>query len=237
MNNTSNQPVFRGFAIEDPSNISGYQRNLPHLRIEGATYFVTFRLADSIPKATALRWKEERELWLKSNGVDTTLPESHIEWKKSYFSIPFQERRTFEQKMQRRFLIELDKCHGNCLLKHTHNIVANALDFFHGQRVWCGDYVVMPNHVHVLVQPFVGVKLEEWLYSVKRFSSNEITKYFLKSNEINPKRHLWQVESFDRIVRTAEELLCFRRYIWNNPIQLPSGTFTLRKMKWLDNKI
>lgn len=47
------QPVFRGVDVEELWPVPGYRRNLPHLRIEGATYFVTFRLADSIPESIA----------------------------------------------------------------------------------------------------------------------------------------------------------------------------------------
>jgi hypothetical protein len=46
-----------------------YQRNLPHWRQDGVTYFVTFRLGDSIPEAIRLKWEEEKKLWLKARGI------------------------------------------------------------------------------------------------------------------------------------------------------------------------
>ena len=36
---------------------------LPHWQQPGACYFLTFRLADSIPKQKLDVWKEEREIW------------------------------------------------------------------------------------------------------------------------------------------------------------------------------
>lgn len=230
------RPIFRGFDIEAPWLAQKYRRNLPHLRIEGATYFVTFRLADSIPRSVVERWQEEREFWLRQNGVNPEWAISDAKsWNVAYHAIPIDERKAFEDSQQRQFLIELDKCHGSCILQHAHNTVAKALDFFHGKRIWCGDYVVMPNHVHLLVQPFFGVELEEWLYSVKRFSSAEISKDLsYEANEMKRSGHFWQTESYDRIVRSVIELSRMRRYIANNPAKLRSGTFTLKQMPWLD---
>ena len=38
-----------------------FRGKLPHLKREGATYFVTFRLADSLPKSVLSRLKAERD--------------------------------------------------------------------------------------------------------------------------------------------------------------------------------
>ena len=120
-------------------------------------------------------------------------------------------------------------------LEAAHGSVAKALEFFHGQRVWVGDYVVMPNHVHVLAQPFPGVALEDWLYSIKRFTSTELGKDAALSDRLATRQgHLWQTESFDRIVRGVEELGRTRRYIANNPAKLRPGTFALKQIEWLD---
>jgi len=39
-----------------------YRRNMPHIQPGGATFFVTFRLASSLPKEVVLRLKEEYDL-------------------------------------------------------------------------------------------------------------------------------------------------------------------------------
>jgi hypothetical protein len=41
------------------------ENRLPHWQQEGATYFVTFRLADSIPSEFRSQWANEREAWLR----------------------------------------------------------------------------------------------------------------------------------------------------------------------------
>lgn len=230
------RPVFRGFELDAPWLVPGYRRNLPHLRLEGATYFVTFRLADSIPEAVAQQWQEERQRWLRAHGIDPAWAElDSPRWRETFAAISSGERRAFARDQQRRLLVELDHCHGSCLLEKAHGVVGESLAFFHGQRVWLGDYVVMPNHVHLIVQPFPGVQLEEWLYSIKRFTSTEMGKdSSLETRVVMKQGHLWQTESFDRIVRDIEELTRTRRYIANNPAKLSPGTFALKQMAWLD---
>ncbi len=226
------QPVFTGCEDENLWNVPGYHRNLPHWRLEGATYFVTFRLADSIPAAVAERWQSERRAWLLSQGIKPHWEREQVErFESALAAVPTTERERFEREQTRQFFIELDLCHGCCVLRDAHGIVATALEHFHGSRAWLGDYVVMPNHVHVIVQPFPGIALEEWSYSIKRFSSTQINK-----RHVAPKRtgHLWQTESFDRVIRDAEELFRTRDYIGRNGRRLSPGDFTLKQFDWLN---
>jgi hypothetical protein len=60
--------------------------HLPHWRQEGVTYFITFRLADSLPKAKLEQWKTEREAWLTQN------PPPHDEAQKSEYFERFSAR-------------------------------------------------------------------------------------------------------------------------------------------------
>ncbi|TDU71470.1 type I restriction enzyme R subunit [Prosthecobacter fusiformis] len=231
-------PVFTEFEGEDFWQVPGYHRNLPHWRLAGAIYFVTFRLADSIPASVVMRWQQEEAVWLQSQGI-------HQDWRhqdKERFvmalrQIPLSERQGFERKQTRKFFVELDQCHGLCVLKEARaaQSVADALHFFHGQRLWLGDFVIMPNHVHVMVQMFEGCPLEEWLYSVKRFSARQLLKeQFLKTSPVTRAGHLWQTESFDRIIRNRDELNRTRDYIQKNPAKLKPGSFMHHKAAWLD---
>ncbi len=67
------RPVFHPMEWDEPWAVPGYRRNLPHWRLEGATYFITFRLADSIPESVARHWHEERVAWLRQQGLDPRL--------------------------------------------------------------------------------------------------------------------------------------------------------------------
>ena len=50
--------------VEPIAFLSG---TLPHWRQRGATYFVTFRLADSLPQEKLARWKDERKQWMNAH--------------------------------------------------------------------------------------------------------------------------------------------------------------------------
>ena len=161
-------PRFLGFEDRELWQVPGYQRNLPHWRPEDATYFVTFRLADSIPESVARGWQDKRRRWPESRGVDPTRQREDHDGKRfnqALATVPREEVEQFQREQSRQFFVELDRCHGSCVLKlkGAHSVVAKALEHFHGSRIWLGDYVVMPNHVHAITQPFPGVKLEEAL--------------------------------------------------------------------------
>jgi carbamoylphosphate synthase large subunit/REP element-mobilizing transposase RayT len=186
---------FRGF---DPyGEVIQRRRNLAHREQPQATYFVTFGLADSVPQKLLQDWREEQGTWLKFHPKPW-------DWKT-------------EREYHRRFVEEredwLDHGHGSCLLRdlRTAEIVADALRFFDGERYHLDAFVVMPNHVHALVQPTGNNSLSEILHSWKSFTTNEINRV------TSPLEELWMHESYDHIVRDWEELLNWRRYIAKNP--------------------
>ena len=51
-----------------PPNLKEFhKRNLPHLQPLGGTFFVTYNLANAIPKRILDKWKEEFEIQKKDN--------------------------------------------------------------------------------------------------------------------------------------------------------------------------
>ena len=211
---------FRPFNPLEPVRI--YRRSMPHWRQEGATYFVTFRQADSVPKVVLDEWKHQRLLWLETHGLEGSL--SDDEWVEKYQRIGSVERRAFERAQAKLLHVELDRHHGSCVLRDAEsaNIVADAFRHFDGERFECGDFVVMPNHVHWLVRPFPGFELEEILQSVKRFTATRINAAQGKTGDA-----LWQKESFDHLVRDEEELERTKVYIKDNPqkAKLSEGSY------------
>ncbi len=202
-------PVFR--AMDPEALIKTSRRNLPHWEIEGATYFITFRLEDAVPFELLREWKEEFANWLKFH------PE------------PWDARTKYEyqQKFQDGREEWLDQGHGKCVLKRPEaaEIVANALIHFDRERYILDEWVVMPNHVHVLVQPAKGFGLSDILHSWKSFTSKEINR------KNGTKGEVWQDESYDRIVRDFAALQKYRRYIELNPekAKLKRSEFLLQK--------
>jgi carbamoylphosphate synthase large subunit/REP element-mobilizing transposase RayT len=207
------QPVFRGMDPHGDTEIT--QRNLPHWQQEGATYFVTFRLADAVPSALLKEWKQELETWAKFH------PEPWDARTKHEYQGRFQEGRE-------RWL---DQGHGECLLKRPKiaAVVAEALQHFDRERYILDTWVIMPNHVHVLVQIQKGFALSDILHSWKSFTAKEINR--IKG----AKGALWQDENYDRIVRDFDELRRYRDYIGRNPeeAKLAPSEFLVRRVEIL----
>jgi len=219
--NTGFQPVpssehparnvaFHGF---DPhGEVIQRRRNLPHREQPGATYFVTFRLGDSVPEALLLEWREEQKNWLEHHSKPW-------DWKT-------------ERDHKRRFVEDredwLDQGHGSCLLRdsRTARIVADALRHFDLKRYVIDAFVVMPNHVHVLVQSTAGHSLPDIVHSWKSFTGNAINGLLNRDGQV------WMPESYDHIVRDWRELLAIRQYIAANPEKagLSDGEFVLGQM-------
>lgn len=74
------------------------------------------------------------------------------------------------------------------------------------------SYVVMPNHVHMLVTP--RVIRARWLGPLKGFTAFEANKILGRRGEA-----FWQGESYDHLVRRNGELGRIQRYIENNPVK------------------
>jgi REP element-mobilizing transposase RayT len=182
------------------ADIGHTENRLPHWQQAGAVYFVTFRLADSVPKELLDGIEEERELWLRLHPQPWT-PTLERE---------YHER--FTGAVERR----LDAGHGSCVLRHPEcrAQVAGALRFFEGKRCAQIAWVVMPNHVHALFVLHEEWTLEKLLQSWKRHSAREINKRTGRTGEA-----VWQKDYFDRLVRDAGHLANCVRYIRRNPIK------------------
>ncbi|HTY88555.1 MAG TPA: primosomal protein N' [Candidatus Acidoferrum sp.] len=112
---------------------------------------------------------------------------------------------------------------------HTHNKlvlspeararVLAACHHWHGNKIKCYAACVMPDHVHLLIQPLPlqeagkeGVhSLPEILHSIKSFSAHEVNKAMKRSGPV------WTDESFDRLIRSEADLHKTWDYIWDNP--------------------
>ena len=87
-----------------------------------------------------------------------------------------------------------------------------------------GDFIVMPNHVHVLMKPIPPFELEDILQAIKSYTANQINRIFGREGQF------WQRESYDHIVRDFEQLDAFQKYIRANPGKaiLPAGRYVYR---------
>jgi putative DNA methylase len=72
-------------------------------------------------------------------------------------------------------------------------------------------YVVMPNHVHLLITPRAPVS--KLMQSLKRFTAREGNRILGFTGQ-----PFWQDESYDRLVRDEGEFQRIVRYIETNPV-------------------
>jgi type I restriction enzyme R subunit len=183
--------------------VSQTEANLPHWRQDRVTYFVTFRLADSVPQSKLSVWKSERDRWLSEN------PKPHDDRQNAEYYDLFSAR------------IEkwLDAGEGACILKEFsgRRFVEEALRYFDGERYELGEYVVAANHVHVLVSPNAAYCSSDIIHSWKSYSANQINRAVGHSGV------LWQKEYYDHILRSAHAAYCIEQYIrrhveYSNPM-------------------
>jgi REP element-mobilizing transposase RayT len=193
-------------SLRDDLPVSWYQQDLPHLRQDGATYFVTIRLADSLPQSKLRELRQFRNEWLMKHPP----PRSHALLDE------------LSQKLMRRVERWLDQNMGSCLLRQEKYAfaVAAAMRRDDGLHHELGCYVVMPNHVHAIVRPLTPKTkpLETLLQIWKGKSARDINLIRDSSGTI------WQRESFDRIVRDPEHLYRVIQYIGRNPAKAGLAT-------------
>lgn len=240
------KPFFQPF--DKNADFAQTRRRLPHRTQPGCTYFVTWRLADSVPREVLERWKQERGEFYRLHPQPWDSRTQHA----------YDER--FPRRMER----WADAGHGACHVRELRlrQIVVDALHYFDAQRYDLDSYVVMPNHVHVLVAPRCesGNKSDaglqpafqdaegntpglssddeqaESLHHTERpWSLSWIMQHWkgASSFQINKtlgrRGTLWMDESFDHAVRSELQLERFRRYIRENPVKagLKGGEFSL----------
>ncbi|MGO8925510.1 MAG: REP-associated tyrosine transposase [Limisphaerales bacterium] len=198
-----------GQAPADPSPhnplVAGlhFRGKLPHLKKEGAVYFVTFRLADSLPAHEVSRLKHERQVVLEQARA----AKSPLTWHEQQQLLAW-----YCDKVE----ALLDAGRGACWLSKPDiaGLVGGALNHFDGQRYELRAWVVMPNHVHVVVWPMPGHTLSDLLHSWKSFTSSKANQLLHRTGEA-----FWQAESFDHWVRDDEERARLVTYVENNPVK------------------
>lgn len=190
-------PGFQGVHPEKP--ITAHQRLLPHWRQDVATYFATFRLGDSLPQGKLHELRAYRDEWMRAHPP----PRSN--------KVLEEFARTVFSRVEK----WIDQGMGSCILRDPRaaRFMTEAMHHFDGDRYELGAYVVMPNHVHVIVRPMRPElhSLDTILGSWKQFASGRINALAGTSGS-----H-WQDEGYDRIVRDPEHLYHVLQYIGRNP--------------------
>ncbi|MBI4625006.1 MAG: transposase [Verrucomicrobia bacterium] len=178
---------------------------LPHYDDGRSIQTITYRLADSLPAHVLAQLEEQ------------TLDDD-----------------------KRRAAIEhyLDAGHGSCILREPTNaqIVLDTWRHFDGVEYQLHAWVVMPNHVHVLVEPDARYAIGDIIGAWKSVSARRIlsggatapgripvgatdaTEGGRAPNRSSKKRHLWQIDYYDRFIRNERHYRAAVDYIHQNPV-------------------
>ncbi len=218
---------------------SFYRRNLPHIQTPGATLFVTFQLAGSIPQHVLGQWKTEKlqfereksSLLRLQNDSESASRQhrhfeeqnKHLEWRRQWF---------------RKFEKTLDSAESGPVWLKDNRIAKEIMRSLHHRdgKVYCLDaYCIMANHVHVVFTPLPmrfsktdvvnlmknTVQTEDLCYnslssimqSLKGYTARKANRLLGRSGVF------WQRESYDHVIRDASEWRRIITYVLNNPVK------------------
>lgn len=177
-------------------------RSLPHWYRSQGAYFITFRLAGSLPAEVLRTVRERLQRWR------VTHPEADDQM---FARVRFV---SLERVLH-------DSTDASFRNEHEYGLVQGALHCFDGSRYRLAAWCVMPNHVHVVLQLCGENQIDAIVQSWKRFTSTRINRLRRAAGP------LWQKEYFDRLIRDEEELGRCVRYTLANPVK--AG---LRDWRW-----
>ncbi|WP_040915310.1 REP-associated tyrosine transposase [Lentisphaera araneosa] len=195
---------------------------LPHYDVANKYQMLTYRLADSLPKQVLLT--------ITHSAGTSPIYDKKVMHDGSASDPPAYENMTPQEKIKYSQIVEqyLDKGYGSCLLKDSRNaqIVLDTWKFFDSDRYDLIAYVVMPNHVHVLIKTYEGWPIAKVLHSWKSYTAKEILK---NEHEEGSSTHaggspalpnkVWQREYWDRFIRNENHFLKAIEYIHQNPVK------------------
>jgi len=156
---------------------------LPHYDAPGVTQFVTLRLHDAMPASRRSEWEALLHL---------------------------------EDRRERRKQLEayLDRGIGECWLRQPAiaELAENTIRFFDGERYQLQAWVIMPNHIHLLVDVW-QTPLTQLIKSWKQFIAREANK-LLKREGTFLQREYWDTLMEDEAQRRKAV-----HYIETNPVK------------------
>lgn len=202
-----------------------YRRKLPHIHPPGATLFVTFRLAGSIPKSVLNHWRAEKHWLADQIGRATEHGTKNVA----------ADLLAFQRRWFQRFEDILDRAACGPTWLKDRRIAAMVIDSLRHRdgRIYRLDtYCIMSNHVHVVFAPFLNERdlseertsakltfksrqppLDAIMHSLKSFTAQEANKLIGRVGAF------WEAESYDHVIRTQEEFDRVVAYVLNNPVK------------------
>ncbi|HLP00053.1 MAG TPA: transposase [Fimbriimonas sp.] len=179
---------------------------LPHWTAERGIYHVTFRLADSLPSTVLQSFMTERDDLLRQKNLS----------KDDYDRLQYLASERIEEY--------LDSGAGECFMKQPPiaEIVSSAVQHFDGDRYRLHAWCVMPNHVHLVLEPLGKEELSKTIHSIKSFTANKVNQALCRKGAV------WQPEYYDHLIRNEAAYHRVVDYVLKNPSKA-----NLREWQWV----
>lgn len=166
-----------------------YSRDyLMHFDGGGIWQFISVHLADSVPKKVLDRWKLELK-----NETDAA------------------RKRILHRRVDR----YLDQGYGECYLgrRDVADQVRESILHRNGPEYKLRSWVVMPNHIHLLMKPNEELELESILRRFKSYTANMCNRIIGRLGQF------WQWDFYDRFIRDIQHFRAVVNYIEQNPVK------------------
>ena len=193
---------------------------LPNCDKPGLVQFITFRLWDSMPAARKGEWEHLLAAAERSDAPRSGEPDDAPRdgARSNFASLDDKTRAQARREASRAQRIKLedylDRSLGECFLRDPRvaALMENSMRFHHGARYELLAWVVMPNHVHALIQ--VGdTSLSEIIQNWKSIVAVKANKLLGRTG------NFWQLDYWDTFMRDREQKIKAVRYIENNPVK------------------
>ncbi|MEI9807785.1 MAG: hypothetical protein WDO16_07855 [Bacteroidota bacterium] len=177
-----------------------YTRKLPHWQPPEETFFVTYRLAGSLPVEIILRLKENY-IYLKN------LPGNKSQERKEILRQEYWD--AFENELEKN-LNEPHWLRDERIAKIVmDSLLFNNITLY---TLWCA--CLMSNHVHILLSTLINSPLlNVIMQNHKKFTAVQGNKVLKRPGKF------WAEESYDTIIRDNDHFFRVARYILNNPVK------------------
>ncbi|HRY83218.1 MAG TPA: hypothetical protein P5533_01145 [Candidatus Cloacimonadota bacterium] len=183
-------------------------RNLPHKFSPDRAVFITYRVKFTLPAIVVTELNQRKTEWYqKLQTIAESEKAEYLRTKDARVFLWFDE-----------LISKADGVPKTLQRKDITDIIADSFRHFDGLRYHLLAYCIMPNHVHVLIDPAIHedgdiYPISHVTYTWKRFTATAINRVLTKSGSF------WQQESYDHLIRDADEFDRVLGYLIDNPVK------------------
>lgn len=194
-----------------------YHRNLPHWQPEGAMFFITFRLANSLPVQVIQQLREQQER------------------EKQAVRARYSGAQQYEElyKLDKKYFGHFDAWLDRCVEESPRwlaepkiaQIVADEIHRLDVERYSLITYCLMPNHGHLVIDTaehvikpaHEGVTRKYPLTDTMKLLKGRTARFC--NQALGRSGSFWQAESYDHVIRNQKEYENIVWYTINNPVK------------------